>query len=333
MKIKVKCPTRIDLAGGTLDLWPLYALIPGSQTINAAIEVYTSTELVKRNDSKIKISIKNLGYEKEFLDLNKLLKDKNEKLAVVRPLLNYFKPNFGFELTTFSESPIGGGLGGSSSLMITLITAFLEATEQTMSPEKLVYLAHNLEAQILKTPTGTQDYVPPILGGVCCIRHEMDGLKFEKLSIDEKQFNDRFLLVYTGRPHHSGLNNWEVYKKAIDKSKKTLNALEGIKRVTEKLYSQIKLKDLNFKNIFKVEYGYRTKLAKSFSSSEIKKLEKLALKSGAQAIKILGAGGGGCVIIWCDPSKKERLKNLCEKEKFLVLKAQLSSKGIEVQKS
>jgi len=332
MRITVKCPTRVDLSGGTLDLWPLYALVPKSRTINAAISIFTQTELNIRLDTKIKVQITNTNFKKEYLNLGALKKDKNKNLAILKPVIDYFNPSYGFDITTKSESPVGGGLGGSSSLMVTLLTAFLEAENKKMKPQELVHLAHNLEAQILKTPTGTQDYVPPIMGGICCIEHNMDGLAFERLSIEEEEFNKHFLLVYTGRPHHSGLNNWEVYKKAIDGNKKVLGALASLKATTDMLYEQIRTRNLNFKKIFNLEYKSRVNLAKSFSSPEIKRLEKVCLKNGASAVKILGAGGGGCVIVWCDPLKRERLKELCLKEKFQILPATLSSQGLHVTK-
>src|SRR5690606_13870935 len=112
-------------------------------------------------------------------------------------------------------------------------------------------------------------------------------------------FEKQFVLVYTGKPHHSGLNNWQVLKKIIDGDKKTLKCLNGLKEVSEALITQIQKKDWNFKQIFQNEYKWRSQISKSFSSPEIKRLEKLALKNGALAIKICGAGGGGSVIVWC----------------------------------
>jgi D-glycero-alpha-D-manno-heptose-7-phosphate kinase len=332
MKIIVKSPTRVDFAGGTLDLWPLFNFIENSKTINAAIDIYTKAELTKFENQEVHIEIDNVKFKKKYKNIDLALKDKSEKLDLIRPILEYFKPSFGFHIKTSSESPVGGGLGGSSSLMISIITAFCEATETRMPTLDLVRLAHNMEAQVLKKPTGTQDYIPPIEGGVNLIHYGYDDIKIEKLFIPQEVFDKHFLLVYTGKPHHSGFNNWQVLKKSIDGHKPTLRYLSGLRDVAHLLLDKIQKNNWDFKDVFKMEYKYRSSISKSFSSAEIKKLEKIALKNGAQSIKICGAGGGGCVIVWCMPGQKEKVMNACQKKGFQVLKAKIVDRGISIEK-
>jgi D-glycero-alpha-D-manno-heptose-7-phosphate kinase len=332
MKIIARCPTRVDLAGGTLDLWPIFSFLGGAYTINAAIDIFTQAELTKLDNSQITIEIENTRFKKSFKDLNSLLKDKNPKLNFIRPQLEYWKPIFGFHLKTSSQSPMGGGLGGSSSLTISIIAAFSEMEGHRLTTHEMVRLAHNIEAKILKTPTGTQDYIPPIEGGVNLINYGYGDFKVKKLNILHEIFDKQFLLVYTGKPHHSGLNNWQVLKKVIDGDKKTLKCLAGLKDVSEKLLEQINKKDWNFKKIFQNEYKWRSQISKSFSSPEIKRLEKLALKNGALAIKICGAGGGGSVIVWCADGQKEKVTSVCQKAGFQVLKANVIDHGISIQR-
>ncbi|MES2769719.1 MAG: galactokinase [Bdellovibrionota bacterium] len=332
MKVIAKCPTRVDLAGGTLDLWPIFTFLGGASTINAAIDIYTQAELTKLNKPDVVIEIENTKFKKTFKDLKTLLKDKNPKLDFVRPQLEYWKPSFGFHLKTSSQSPVGGGLGGSSSLTISIIAAFSEMLEQRLTTHEMVRLAHNIEAQILKTPTGTQDYVPPIEGGVNLINYGYGDFKVNKLYIPPEIFDKQFVLVYTGKPHHSGMNNWQVLKKIVDGDKKTLKCLAGLREVSEELIAQIEKKDWNFKKIFQNEYKWRSQISKSFSSPEIKRLEKLALKNGALAIKICGAGGGGSVIVWCADGQREKVINVCQEKGFQVLKANVVDHGISIQR-
>ncbi len=332
MKIIAKCPTRVDLAGGTLDLWPLYNFLDGACTINAAIDIYTQAELTKLDNEKITIEIVNTKFKKTFKNIEELMNSRLSKLDFIRPHLSYWRPDFGFHLKTSSESPIGGGLGGSSSLTIAIISAFSEMCEQKLTTAEMVRLAHNIEAQILKTPTGTQDYVPPIEGGINLINYGFLDFKIEKLFVPKEVFDNRFLLVYTGRPHHSGLNNWQVLKKCIDGDAKTVKCLKGLKKVSENLAAQILLKDWNFKKVFQDEYKWRSQISRSFTSPEIKRLEKLTLKNGAHAIKICGAGGGGSVIVWCKDGQREKVTELCQKEGFRVLKANIVDHGVSVQR-
>jgi D-glycero-alpha-D-manno-heptose-7-phosphate kinase len=138
--------------------------------------------------------------------------------------------------------------------------------------------------------------------------------------------------VYTGKPHHSGFNNWQVLKKAVDGNKKTLRHLEGLRDVALDLIDQIQKKNWNFKEIFKAEYKHRSSISKSFGSPEIRKLEKIALKNGAQSLKICGAGGGGCVIVWCEAGQKEKVMTACQKRGFQVIKANIVDRGISISK-
>ena len=332
MKIIAQAPTRVDFAGGTLDLWPIFNLIDRSQTINAAISIYTQAELTRFATPEVVIEIENNGFKKKYKNLEQALADKNTKLDLVKPVLEYFRPNFGFHLKTSSQSPIGAGLGGSSSLLISILCVFCEMTETRMTNIELVRLAHNIEAKILKTPTGTQDYVPPLEGGVNLIHYGFDDLKVEKVFIPQEVFDKHFLLVYTGKPHHSGFNNWQVLKKAIDGNKKTLKLLSGLRDVSLDLLEKIQKKDWDFKEIFKNEYKLRTSVSKSFSSPEIRRLEKIALKNGAQSIKICGAGGGGCVIVWCEAGQKEKVIQACQKRGFQILQAAPVDRGITISR-
>jgi D-glycero-alpha-D-manno-heptose-7-phosphate kinase len=329
MKIRALCPTRIDLAGGTLDLWPLHAFLNDCKTINAAISVYTGCEIEKIEGTQIDVEISSLKFKKTYKNLESLFKSKDKHIDILRPILRYFK-NEGLKIKTFSESPVGGGLGGSSSLTISLLSAFCELNNIRMSALEMAHLAHNLEANLLRTPTGTQDYIPPILGGVNIISYNPDGIALEKVDFDVETFNKSMLVVYTGRPHHSGLNNWTVLEAAVKGSKKCLKALEGIRDTTLQLYQQLQSKTIEFKKIFKSEYEHRVRLSKSFSSPEIKRLEKMTSKKGVEAIKICGAGGGGCVVLLCKPQTQEQVKELCQKQGYRVLNAQVVHQGVSV---
>ncbi len=331
MKIRVLCPTRIDLAGGTLDLWPIYSFFEGAKTINAAISIYTGCEIETLQGSQIEVEVSSLRFSKMYKNMDALLKSKDKAVDILKPLVRHFGVE-GFRIKTFSESPVGGGLGGSSSLTISMIHGFCEMLNLKMDTLAMVHLAHNLEAQLLKTPTGTQDYIPPILGGVNIISYDLDTIRLEKADFDIEEFNKRALIVYTGRPHHSGLNNWTVLQGAVGKNKKCLNALEGIRNTTLKLYQQLQEKTIDFKDIFRSEYKYRTQLSKAFGSPEIRRLEKITSKKGVDAIKICGAGGGGCVVLYCKNGQKEKVKELCQQKGFQVLAAQVVHQGVSVTK-
>lgn len=320
-EIKSYSPTRVDLAGGTLDLWPLFNFVEQTPvTVNLGINIFTYATLKLRTDSKVVLDTLDLGVRKEFENLDACLRDETKELKLLRCIVSEFMPVEGFELQTKSESPVGGGLGGSSSLCISIIKAFCSWLEKDMDPNSMVRLAHNIESRMLGTPTGTQDYYPPILGGMLSLQYAAAGVDYQSIDFDLEQFNDHMTLVYTGKPHVSGLNNWEVMKKAVDQDVATLSSLNSLAKVAAEMEKAVKAKDWSsLPEIFDAEYRYRTELSPVFSSKQIKELKALADAEGALATKICGAGGGGCVLLWNPPENRENLESKINEAGFQVL--------------
>ena len=320
----IKSPTRVDLSGGTLDCWPLHHLIDEPcYTINLSINIFTEVNLNKRDDKKVIIEVKNFCYKREFSHLDECLKSPDQELLFLKPHLTYWQPGFGFEVRTSSQSPVGAGLGGSSSLCISLIKAFSRlCRDKEMSLPEMVILGSNMEARMLKTLTGTQDYYPAVRPGLNLIEYGMGGTRWESLGFNEKLFKNRMTLVYTGRPHNSGINNWQVIKAAVEGDVRTLNSLSRIAQISFEMLSVCRERQWNqLPRLFREEYLARTQLNPSFTSPEIKRLQELALRSGAEAVKICGAGGGGCVMVWSPPELRSKVIEECQKNQFQVIEA------------
>lgn len=186
----------------------------------------------------------------------------------------------------------------------------------------MAQVAHNMEAQVLNTPTGTQDYYPPMSGGINILSYEFEGISQKVLSVKNTPLQTHFLLVNTGRSHHSGLNNFEVLTSAVRKDPKVLEALKQLKQVAEETAQVTQAGNWDrMKDLFQRELEARLKLTPAFSSPEIEQLIKLSLQAGADAVKICGAGGGGCVLIWVQPSRREGVVTACQTAGFQVLGA------------
>jgi len=323
-EIKIFSPTRVDLAGGTLDMWPLYNFVGGAKTVNVAIDVYSQVELKKTSGVDITIESKDLGYAKTFINLEALLNSTEPQLALYKPLLAYFKPTNGFHLITASQSPVGAGLGGSSSLVISMMKAFYAFLEQPIpTSHEVVQIAHNMEAQILNTPTGTQDYYPAFSGGLNILDYTVKGIEQHVVPIRSTPLKEHFLLVYTGKAHHSGINNFEVLKSAVAKDAKVMSALNSLKDIAGKTAQACLSSEWNkLPDIFEQEYKYRIQLTEHFSSPEIRQIKEISQKIGQSQVKICGAGGGGCVLIWTAPSERSKIIKECQTQGFQILNSQ-----------
>ena len=322
MKIHIKSPTRVDLAGGTLDMWPLFNFVGGATTINLAIDIWTEAELTAVPDGSIEIESKDLNQVWKFIDRTAFLAALDPKILFFQKIVEKFELQSGFRLVTSSQSPIGGGLGGSSSLVISILKAFYQMNAAKFEIQDLVQLAHNIESEILRTPTGTQDYYPAVTGGLSVIEYSAISITQTLHSVAGTLLEDHFLLVYTGKSHHSGLNNFEVLKSAVEGDLKVLSALKKIKEIAENLKLALMQKNWSqLPGLFRQEYDARIELTPAFSSPEIEKLAKISVAAGALAVKICGAGGGGCVLIWVPPAQREKVIQVCQNEKFQCLNA------------
>jgi len=188
----------------------------------------------------------------------------------------------------------------------------------------MVNLASNLERQILGKPTGTQDYFPPLYSGLNIIEYGPGKPKVTTLVPPENAFSEKLLVVYSGKSHHSGINNWEVFKKASEGDPQTLGALGKIHDIGRRMESLV----LNggwekVPLLFDEEFLARKELSPEYVSPEIEKLRKVALQVGARSIKICGAGGGGCVVAWCDLPVKALVSKSLKSAGFEVLKAKV----------
>lgn len=324
--IVIESPTRVDLAGGTIDLWPLYNFVGHAITINVAIDVMTKVVLTPRQDQKITLESLDLKLKKEYDHLNAALADVDQRMLLLQTQLKFWQPNLGFDLVTSSQSPVGGGLGGSSSLTISLLKAFaLFLNRPFKDIHQMVHVAHNLEAEILGTPTGTQDYYPAASGGVNILKYSTWGIEQEVLDIP-LELNDYFMLIYTGKSHHSGMNNFAVMTDAVAKDNNTLNCLKELRDIAIDTVCAVKEKKFHLiPDCFRREYSARVRLAPEFSSPEIEKLAELSLQNGADAVKICGAGGGGCVLVWCAPQNQSQVRDACHKAGFQVMPTKLIS--------
>jgi D-glycero-alpha-D-manno-heptose-7-phosphate kinase len=330
--IRSSAPTRIDLAGGTLDLWPLHLFFNNPPTLNAAIDLYATVELTARRDKSIVVESRDLGCKAKFGSLAAL--PEKHPLVLLIKLIRFYQPKTGLHLITNCQAPAGSGIGGSSALNIALNGALNRFTNRRYTREQMIEIAKNIETQVIDVPAGTQDYYSAMYGGVQSIQPGVVKTEPRHLPIDLKDLNRRFVLCYTGQPHHSGINNWSVYKKTIDGNAKTLNSLSRIAEVTRGMEKQLAQGRLTrFEYWFNEEWKARKALAPGISTASIDRMIRAAKKQGALAAKVCGAGGGGCVAFFVPPRKREAVTQALQKHGGNVLNFKFVSRGLRVVRS
>lgn len=319
--ISTQCPTRIDLAGGTIDLWPVWAIIDNCTTVNVSIDVYTSCDIEPLTTSEILISSPDIQKNWHFKNIQELYASRDEGLAFFKAHIAHWNPSQGFKISTRSMSPVGGGLGGSSSLSIAIYKTFHKWLRTTnINIHTMVAECSHIEAKVLVTPTGLQDYYGAASEGLNIIPFTTHGPTISTLKTHNEIFNASIVVVYTGKSHHSGINNWGVLKKFIDKDKTTTEALLQIRDVALKVREACEKSEWSaLPTLFTQDFHAREKLSAEFMSPEIRELKAITDKAGAIGFKICGAGGGGCVAVWCKPEDKKRIEQEISKHKYQVM--------------
>jgi D-glycero-alpha-D-manno-heptose-7-phosphate kinase len=321
----------VDLAGGTMDLWPLYLFHPGAVTVNFAVNILTRCRVSRLTDKTIRLKSLDTKVEEEFSSFEQLCSTHKFKHPLAAHLARFFAPEGGFEIETNSESPAGAGISGSSALMIATTAALARYTGKKLDREQLRVIAQNVEAQLIKVPTGCQDYYPALYGGVSAIHLDPDGIHHSAVRVAPEDLDRRFVLVYTGAPRKSGINNWEVFKAHINGDKKIFHNFERIGEIARAMHHALSMAD--WKQVAKLlreEWKLRKTNAPRISTPMIEKLVAVALRQGALAAKVCGAGGGGCVVFLTEPENRDHVSAAIRSYGGQVLPAMVARDGLSV---
>lgn len=329
--IVAHAPCRVDLAGGTMDIWPLYLFHPGAVTVNFAVSVLTRCRIQRLPGKQIRFRSLDTGRAEEFSSFEQFCSTKRFKHAIAGYLVRFFAPEGGFELETNSESPAGAGISGSSALMIATTAALARLAGRELELEQIRQIAQNVEAQIIRVPTGCQDYYPALYGGVSAIHLDPDGIHHEAVRVAPEELDHRFVLAYTGAPRQSGINNWEVFKAHINGNRRIFGNFEKIGEIARAMHQAVAHADWpEVARLLREEWKLRKTNAPRISTPLIEKLVKAATKAGAQAAKVCGAGGGGCVVFLTEPGTRERVAEAIRDNGGQVLPASVAREGLVV---
>jgi len=334
MQVSAKSPCRVDLAGGTLDIWPLYLYHSNSVTLNFAVSVYTSCRLEAREGKAIVLRSLDQKLEETYDNLETLLAAPRHRHSLAAQVVRYFKPEGGLLVETNSESPQGAGIAGSSSMFISTVSAFNRFCGTRHTIEQIREIAQNIEAQLIRVPTGCQDYYPAMYGGVSAIHLTEAGIRRAALPVDPRELNSRFVLAYTGKPRNSGINNWEVTKLHIDGDRRVRSNFARIAAIAHAMRGAIEKADwTETARLLREEWSHRRKNAPGITTDLIDHLVAVSKKAGARAAKVCGAGGGGCAVFLCEPDARDRVAALLEREGAQVLPVSVAPKGIAMKVS
>ena len=276
-------------------------LHPGSVTVNAAIPVMVRMDVdLGAPEGEVWHATGNADWTR--LDTSVATTDLSAAVAFA------VRPKGGVRVRVHSQASLGSGLGGSSAYAVALARGILGALGEKMEDVRLVLLARDLEARILTVPTGLQDHWPAVLGGVLAIHHEPGGERVERLAVDPDWVSERLTVFDTGITHHSGMVNWQVIRRRLDRDSETTEALEAIAEAARSCRIELVNGDEGgVGEAIGAEWNARKRLAPEVCPPELEAIVDAGLAVGASAVKACGAGGGGSVLVWHPPAARRAI--------------------------
>jgi D-glycero-alpha-D-manno-heptose-7-phosphate kinase len=327
--IESSAPTRIDLAGGTMDIWPLYLFHDGAQTLNVAISLRAHCSLTSRRDNRIVITSDDTERRIEAQHWSEL--SDNHELKLLGRILQYFHAS-GLELHTRSESPMGAGIAGSSALNIAVCAALARWSGANHSDDALMQIAMNVEAQAIDVPTGVQDYRPALYGGISAVELRVDGIRRVALPVDARELEQRLVLAYTNASRNSGINNWEVTKRHIDGDRTVQASFARIRDIAASMRAALERADwVEVGRHIADEWENRKNLAPGVTTPQIDAMLAAAGAVGAHGGKVCGAGGGGCLFCIGDPANVPAIRRALAGAGARVLDFHIERDGLRIE--
>ncbi len=296
--IVTRTPLRIPLGGGGTDL-PSYYTQFGGFLISAAVDKYIYITVNKRFEKSIRVS-----YSKtEIVDHP----DEIEH-PLVREALRLLKIDSGIEITSIADVPSNTGLGSSSAFTVGLLNALHTYKKEKVSAQELAEEACYLEIEKLNEPIGKQDQYAAAFGGIVCLEiNRLGEVKVEQLSLPENsldQLESNSLLFYTGKKRSAGEILSAQNKSNASSQNGSLEAMHKIKEIGYQIKESFQTGDLDrFGLLLDEHWQTKKKLSEKISDPQIDSWYGLAKSEGALGGKLMGAGGGGFFMFYCNNGK------------------------------
>jgi D-glycero-alpha-D-manno-heptose-7-phosphate kinase len=311
MIIRSKAPLRIGLAGGGTDVSP-YSDIYGGAILNATIDLYAFASIEPLQNGKIEFVIDGTEMKAEYASAAELpvVKDFELFIGVYNRVVKQFNTGpLSFRLTSFIEAPQGSGLGTSSTIVVSMLGAFVEWLKLPLGQYDIAHLAYEIERVDLGMSGGKQDQYAATFGGFNYMEFFggdkviVNPLQLKPEIIHELEMN--LLLYFTDTQRLSAKIIHEQVKNVNEKNEKSVEAMHNLKEQAHQMKDGLLRGELN--KIGEVlHFGWQNKkqMASSISNELIDGIYKKAIASGATGGKISGAGGGGFMFFYCPGTTK-----------------------------
>lgn len=346
MIIRSKAPLRIGLAGGGTDL-ESYSSKFGGAVLNAAIGMFAYCTIIPTNDGKIKINSFDNNNSME-VESTPFLKTEGDKLILHCGVYNRIVKDYNggkplsFIMSTSNDAPVGSGLGTSSTMVVAIIKAFDRWLGLNLDDYTLAKLAYDIERKDLALAGGKQDQYAAVFGGFNFMEFRQNGLSIvNTLRLERSYINEleSSLILYYGGKSRSSANQQLVLTKNIiskqiegteNKKSATIDAMQNLKENAFKMKDCLLTGDMEgVAQCLRDGWEEKKKTSSIVSNKELEKTINFAMANGAEAVKVSGAGGGGFLLVYCNPINRQGLINEMSKLPGKIFPVNFNKRGAE----
>jgi galactokinase/mevalonate kinase-like predicted kinase len=313
----VRSPVRISFAGGGTDL-PAYYEQYGGAVLSAAINKYFYTILGKRTDGRIQIISSDLRVFENYRDLA-TLKTEGSGLEIPLAVLKHLGCDLSVDLFLASEIPPGTGLGSSASVCVNIVKTLRTYMHKPPSKYDLAETAFHIARSVLDRHVGKQDEYAAAFGGLNFITFHSDGrTEVDPINLEEgllRELESNLMLFFTGSAHNSWAILQEQERSTRAHTGPAVEALHEVRALTERMRMVLQSGSLaSFGALLHEGWEAKKRISSRISNSRIDHLYLQARDHGALGGKITGAGGGGFLLLYCEPEHQEAVRRALSDE-------------------
>jgi D-glycero-alpha-D-manno-heptose-7-phosphate kinase len=328
--LRSRAPVRIDLSGGWTDVSPFSTEVGGA-VVNAAINRYTYATLVARADAHIQIISADFDIFLDVRSFRELEYDGN--LDLIKAAIRRMGIEVGMDLFVRCDAPPGSGTGSSASISVALIGLLNQLQDNKLSAHEIAHLAHLLEIEELHIPGGKQDQFAAAVGGISYMEFMDPAVNVSQLRLPDPVINElekHLVMCYTGMSRLSGDLISTVMGAYQARVPETTQALHRLKEIAREMKSALLKGDLgSFGKLLLENWECQKALDPSITNEYIDSLFHQVIGDGAIGGKALGAGGGGCLLFYCQSDQEHLVRKAIEEAGSQIIDFNFDAKGLQ----
>ena len=325
MIIRSKAPLRLGLAGGGTDIANYYNKF-GGFVLNATVDMYAYCTIEPNDSGKIEFLAADLNKQENYSAEEQLPASPALSLhtgTYNRIISDFIKKPLSFKMTTYSDAPAGSGLGSSSTLVVAMIKAYEEWLNLPLGEYDIAALAYKIEREDIGLAGGKQDQYAATFGGFNFMEfYENERVIVNPLRLKRwirNELETSLTLFYTGISRESANIINEQIKHTQSGDNKNIESMHELKKQAVLMKEALLKGDFNgFSSCLLNGWLAKRNAAASISNAFLDEIYQYILDNGAESAKISGAGGGGFLMIYCNPRRRTELIRALEKKQGLI---------------